>query len=75
MYDVTEHDTFEHLPSWLEDVREQAEENASIALVGNMADRPVHNVLYQKRKAERLLNSISKYILLTAKLVIFRDKC
>ena len=40
MYDVTEHDTFEHLPSWLEDVREQAEENASIALVGNMADRP-----------------------------------
>ncbi|AXA48511.1 Rab family GTPase [Malassezia restricta] len=40
VYDVTEHDTFEHLPSWLEDVREQAEENASIALVGNMADRP-----------------------------------
>ena len=40
MYDVTEHDTFEHLPSWLEDVREQAEENSSIALVGNMADRP-----------------------------------
>ncbi|WFD39463.1 uncharacterized protein MJAP1_002440 [Malassezia japonica] len=40
VYDVTERDTFEHLPTWLHDVREQAEENATIALVGNMADRP-----------------------------------
>lgn len=40
MYDVTERDTFEHLQSWLDDVCEQAEENATIAVVGNMADRP-----------------------------------
>ncbi|WFD32078.1 hypothetical protein MSPP1_003120 [Malassezia sp. CBS 17886] len=40
VYDVTERDTFEHLPSWLYDVREQCEEGATIALVGNMSDRP-----------------------------------
>ncbi|WFD00789.1 hypothetical protein MYAM1_003541 [Malassezia yamatoensis] len=40
VYDITEEDTFEHLPTWLHDVREQAEDNAVIALVGNMCDRP-----------------------------------
>lgn len=40
VYDVTERETFEHVLSWLRDVREQADEQATIALVGNMADLP-----------------------------------
>ncbi|WFD07259.1 hypothetical protein MVES1_002619 [Malassezia vespertilionis] len=38
VFDVTERATFEHIPVWLRDVREQAQENVSIALVGNMTD-------------------------------------
>lgn len=38
VYDVSERHSFEHLGSWLVDVREQAEEDATVALVGNMAD-------------------------------------
>ncbi|WFD18566.1 hypothetical protein MCAP1_000770 [Malassezia caprae] len=40
VYDVTERETFNHVLSWLRDVREQADEHATIALVGNMADLP-----------------------------------
>ncbi|WFD36457.1 hypothetical protein MCUN1_003336 [Malassezia cuniculi] len=40
VYDVSERSSFEHLPSWLKDVRDQAEEGATVALVGNMADLP-----------------------------------
>ncbi|KAI3623768.1 hypothetical protein CBS14141_003467 [Malassezia furfur] len=52
VYDVTARDTFAHLPSWLHDVREQAEENATIALVGNMADRPTDQRAVSKEEAE-----------------------
>ncbi|KAI3613455.1 hypothetical protein CBS9595_004288 [Malassezia furfur] len=52
VYDVTVRDTFAHLPSWLHDVREQAEENATIALVGNMADRPADQRAVSKEEAE-----------------------
>lgn len=38
MYDVTQRETFDHVSTWLQDVREQADEHAIIALVGNMAD-------------------------------------
>lgn len=38
VYDITNHASFTHVLSWLRDVKEQAEENATIALVGNMAD-------------------------------------
>lgn len=38
VYDITSRASFEHLPSWLHDIREQAEDDATIALVGNMAD-------------------------------------
>lgn len=38
VYDVTERASFEHVLSWLRDVRAQADEHATIALVGNMAD-------------------------------------
>lgn len=37
---MSERGSFEHLLSWLGDVRDQAEEGATIALVGNMADLP-----------------------------------
>ncbi|WFD22150.1 hypothetical protein MEQU1_000812 [Malassezia equina] len=40
VYDVTQRETFDHVETWLQDVREQADEHAIIALVGNMADLP-----------------------------------
>jgi hypothetical protein len=49
---MTEYDTFEHLPSWLADVREQAEDGATIALVGNMADRPASQLAVSKEEAQ-----------------------
>lgn len=52
VYDVTERDTFEHVPTWLHDVREQAEEHATVALVGNMADRPATQRAVSTEEAE-----------------------
>ncbi|KAI9112916.1 hypothetical protein K1719_016030 [Acacia pycnantha] len=38
MYDVTSWETFNHLDSWLKDIREQADPNVTIVLVGNKCD-------------------------------------
>ena len=40
---MTEYDTFEHLPSWLA---------ATVALVGNMADRPASQLAVSKEEAQ-----------------------
>lgn len=61
VYDVTERDTFEHLPTWLRDVRQQAEEHATIALVGNMADRPATQRAVFKEEAEKFATD-NKYV-------------
>ncbi|XP_054794823.1 ras-related protein Rab-2-A-like [Prosopis cineraria] len=38
VYDITRRETFEHLDSWMEDVKEQADANVTIVLVGNKSD-------------------------------------
>ncbi|EPB91059.1 Ras-like protein Rab-2A [Mucor circinelloides 1006PhL] len=38
VYDITRRDTFEHLPVWLEDVRQHANPNTVIMLIGNKSD-------------------------------------
>ena len=74
VYDVTERDTFEHLPTWLHDVREQAEENATIALVGNMADRPDTQRVVTHDEAAAFAQE-NKYVLWLTQPPLFRDEC
>lgn len=38
VYDVTRHQTFEHIPRWLEELRGHADKNIVIILVGNKSD-------------------------------------
>ncbi|KAK8846870.1 hypothetical protein IAR55_005960 [Kwoniella newhampshirensis] len=38
VYDVTRRDSFDHVTSWLEDLRKHADENVSIILVANKTD-------------------------------------
>jgi len=38
VYDVTRRETFEHLPSWLEDCRKYSNQNITIMLIGNKCD-------------------------------------
>lgn len=38
MYDITRRETFEHLSVWLEDVRQHANPNTVIMLIGNKSD-------------------------------------
>nr|XP_031858165.1 uncharacterized protein CI109_006407 [Kwoniella shandongensis]KAA5525237.1 hypothetical protein CI109_006407 [Kwoniella shandongensis] len=38
VYDVTRRDSFDHVTSWLEDLRQHADENVSIILVANKTD-------------------------------------
>jgi len=53
VYDVTSHQSFESLPIWLDEIRDQAEENVTIALVGNMADRaPEHRAVSAEEAQE-----------------------
>jgi len=38
VYDITRRETFEHLPSWLEDCRKYSNQNITIMLIGNKCD-------------------------------------
>ncbi|KAJ7521983.1 hypothetical protein O6H91_19G077400 [Diphasiastrum complanatum] len=38
VYDITKHQTFEHVPRWLEELRTHADGNIVIMMVGNKAD-------------------------------------
>jgi len=38
VYDITRRETFDHLPSWLDDCRKYASQNITIILVGNKCD-------------------------------------
>ncbi|CAO3632201.1 unnamed protein product [Mucor hiemalis] len=42
VYDITRRDTFENLPVWLEDVRQHANPNTVITLIGNKCDLEKH---------------------------------
>ena len=41
MYDITRRETFNHLASWLEDARQNANPNMTIMLIGNKQDLTV----------------------------------
>lgn len=38
VYDITKRDTFEQLPKWIKEIREQAEQGIPILLCGNKTD-------------------------------------
>lgn len=38
MYDITRRETFNHLSTWLDDVRQHANPNTTIILIGNKSD-------------------------------------
>ncbi|KAL6558804.1 Ras-related protein Rab11D [Orobanche minor] len=38
VYDITKHQTFDHIPRWLEELRSHADKNIVIILVGNKSD-------------------------------------
>ncbi|XP_022152163.1 ras-related protein RABB1b-like [Momordica charantia] len=52
VYDITRRETFDNLASWLEDVRQQANSNMTIMLVGNKADL-THQRLVSKEEGEQ----------------------
>nr|VZI01355.1 unnamed protein product [Spirometra erinaceieuropaei] len=45
VYDITRRDSFNNLPSWLEDLRQYANENAVIMLIGNKCDLEVQRAV------------------------------
>jgi len=51
VYDITRRETFEHLPSWLEDCRKYASQNITIILIGNKSDIETKRVV-SKSEAE-----------------------
>ena len=38
MYDITKHGTFENIDRWLKELREHADSNIVVLLVGNKSD-------------------------------------
>ncbi|KAJ5078721.1 ras-related protein rab11 [Anaeramoeba ignava] len=52
VYDVTRFSTFENLPKWLGELREQADSNIQIILVGNKSDL-VDNRVVSKEEGEK----------------------
>lgn len=45
MFDLTRHATFDHIERWLEEMREYAEKDICIGLIGNKCDLENRDVL------------------------------
>ncbi|KAI9473800.1 MAG: ras family-domain-containing protein [Benjaminiella poitrasii] len=65
VYDITRRETFEHLSVWLEDVRQHANPNTVIMLIGNKCDLE-NNRQVSKEEAERFAEENGLYFLETS---------
>ena len=45
VYDITRRESFDHLASWLQDIRQQANSNITIILIGNKCDLKYRRVV------------------------------
>ncbi|CAN7079749.1 unnamed protein product [Brassica oleracea var. botrytis] len=55
VYDITRRETFNHLTNWLEDVRQHANPNMSIMLIGKKCDL-AHKRAVSKEEGEQFAN-------------------
>ncbi|KAH8554741.1 ras family-domain-containing protein [Umbelopsis sp. PMI_123] len=69
VYDITRRDSFNNIPTWLEDVRKNANPNTTIMLIGNKCDLGAKQRQVSKEEGEKFArdNGISLFLEASAK--------
>lgn len=56
VFDLTNRETFDHVPLWMKEIHKHASDSVYVILVGNKSDAPQRAVTFEEAKVARNIN-------------------